>query len=419
MQPTSWGAHEVDGDIPPYFFNQIRGKIGDIGEKSRKGTSFVFITDTHVKSNQMHSPKLIKYVLDKTNIHTVIWGGDAIMQYGGTIEEQWKVHLRFDSIFNKTCNFYKVRGNHDFSILSKKNGFPDKLLLSNEEAARLLLRNCPSDLHRNVRDSGACYYFFDNKDNKVRFIILDTTDSVPSKVRSWGNVPSVHDSQLQWIADSAVSTTPEGYDLIFVSHIPIPNKNSNKKSALRKLKLLIDEICSYSSGKIGNVKYDFTKLKDVKVLLCLAGHIHKDSEKYVNGILYLTTANDGKWKSKKSGVKRKMGSVSEQCFDCFCISKDKRIVHAYRIGFGKDRHFHVEPVKLSINKEKKINFILKGPVKLVDLNVTEKSKTKSTILNEFVSLDNEGYMKGLKKGSTTVVVQDTKGNKEFFNVIVQ
>ena len=403
ISPISWGVNDVVGDIPSYFFYQLKEKTDIIKKKNRQGASFVFITDTHVKSNEMHSPQLIKYVLDNTDIHTVIWGGDAIMQYGGTVEVQWNVQLRFDSILNKSCNLYKVRGNHDFSILSKDGSID--MLFSNKESAKLLFANPPSGIHRNINDPGGCYYYFDDNNNKLRFIIFDTTDSVPSKNRSWGNIPYVHDSQLQWIVDSAVSTTRRGYDMVFVSHIPLP-KDTTKKTELWKLKRLVDGINSYSSGMIGNVKYDFTKLKETKVLMCVAGHIHRDSEKYVDGVLYLTTANDGKWNVKKKGndvPARKVGTVSEQCFDCFCISKDKKIVHTYRVGYGNDRHFHLEPLILSVNKEIKIKSMFDGSVSVKELNTSAKSKKKGKTSNGILSIDEEGGIKGIRKGNTTLV----------------
>ena len=412
---ASSSAQNVDGNIPSYFVDQISSKLGDIEKRSRNGLSFIFITDTHIKSNELHSPQLIKHVLDNTDIHTVIWGGDAMMQYGGPINNQWDIQLRFDSLLNMNSYIYKVRGNHDFSIMGKGKS-ADKLLLSNEEAAELLFMNSSPNVHRNLKDSSACYYFFDDKSNKVRFIIFDTTDSVPSKVVSFGNVPYVHDSQIQWIADSAVMTTPKGYGLIFVSHIPIPYTNATQYPILLKLRDLVNGICTKSSGIIGNIEYDFAKLEDVKVLMCIAGHIHGDSEHYVNGVLQFTTANDGKWNTssnkKSSTTKRKVGTVGEQCFDCICISKDKRLVHAYRIGYGKDRHFHLDSICLPINKSRKIKSLMKGSV-----NWTIQ-KNKQTVNSEVLSVES-GILKGIRKGRATLVARDKKGNKEYFNIVVQ
>ena len=407
-------VYSADRDIPPYFSAHISGKLDEIKKESRNGASFIFITDTHVRSNEMHSPQLIKYILDRTSIHTIIWGGDAIMQYGGPIEEQWKIQLCFDSVLNSN-NIYKVRGNHDFSILAKEK-MPYRLLYSNEETAELLLKNAPSNIHRDTNEPGACYYFFDDRPNKVRFVIFDTTDSVPNKARSWGNIPHVHDSQLQWVADSAISTTPVGYGLVFVSHIPIPKQYNDNDSTLWKLRQIIDGISSLSSGIIGHVRYDFTNLKNVKVLMCLSGHIHSDSAMFMDGVLNVTTANDGKWniknKKESGSLKRNVGTVTEQCFDCFCINSNRKIIHAYRIGYGYDRHFHLEPIILSVGKTKKIKSILKGTLSwTIRMNKRNDSFKPLSVKS--------GIVKGISEGSTTIVARDSKGNKEYFNITVQ
>lgn len=417
--PLSSGASGTDDNIPSYFVEQIEQKISEIKKIGGEGASFVFITDTHVMTNEMHSPRLIKTVLDSTNIETVIWGGDAISPKDQEIDESWGIQLRFDSVLNNSCHYYKVRGNHDFSIV-KNRKYPKGLSYSNEKAAELLLKNCPVGVNRNTNDPGACYYFFDDTPNKVRFIVFDTTDSVPSRDYGWGNIPFVRDTQLQWIADSAVSTTPKGYGLVIVSHIPISDKMKNERYAdLWKLRQFINDINSHTAGMIGNVKYDFTKLDDVKILMCIAGHIHEDSGKYLDDILHLTTANDGKWQdvtimnSKVS--KRKSNTVNEQCFDCVCISNDHKTVHAYRIGFGTDRHYHLDPVNLHLNKTQKLKTMLKGPVKWINLSAINKKNSSDDIL----LINTKGVIRGITKGNAKIVASDRYGNREFFNVIVQ
>ena len=421
MLPLSCGASGGDENFPSYFVDQIKKKISEIRKMSRQGASFIFITDTHVMANEMHSPRLIKNILDSTYIQTVIWGGDAINPKDQDIDNSWRMQLRFDSVFNNSYQIYKVRGNHEFSIVKNKK-YPNGLSYSNEKVSEYLLMNCPSNIHRNTNDSGACYYFFDDTPNKVRFIVFDTTDSVPSRDYGWGNIPFIHDTQLQWIADSAVSTTPKSYGLVIVSHIPFSMKKK-RYADLWKLRKFINDINSHTTGIIGNVKYDFTKLDDVKILMCIAGHIHEDSDKYLDGVLHLTTANDGKWQDvtiKNSKVsRRKSKTVNEQCFDCLCISNDHKIVHAYRIGYGTDRHYHLDPVNLTINKTKKMKTMLKGPVKWINLSVKGKNSNIESEPDEILFIDKSGIVRGIKKGSAKVVARDQNGNREFFNVVVQ
>lgn len=416
---ASYITEDKWSDIPSYFMHQLTSKVGEIRGKSGEGASFIFVTDTHVNANAMHSPQLIRWMLDHTNIHIVIWGGDAINSHGGEIEKQWNKQLQFDTILNKVCQYYKVRGNHDFSIM-KNREFPQGATFSNEKSAEYLFRNSPSNIHRNINDNSTCYYFSDDTLNKVRFIIFDSTDSVSDRVSTNGNVVGVHQAQLQWIADSAVSTTPSGYGLIFVSHIPIANN-----SKLQNVKQLINGVASHSSVKIGGVKYDFTKNKETRVLMCIAGHNHKDSQTYVNGVLHLTTASDGvlrNAKSRKASEEspRQPETVDEQCFDCVCVSKDKKLVRTYRIGYGTDRLFHLEPVYIYGTKKRRIKPVLKGVVRWSSSNIMDdRYKKGEQMSGDIIDIDKNGIIRGKRKGTSIVTVCDNKGNKEFFNIIVQ
>lgn len=413
-------CHSIAQDeIPKYFVKQLSEKINHIDEYSRKGASFVFITDTHVSSNQMKSPQLVRYVIDNSKIRNVIWGGDAIHYLKDDIEKQWKRQLAFDSVLNNACDYYKVRGNHDFTFFKSEKHFKG-LSLSNEETADLLLKNCPAKLHRNANEKGACYYYFDDNENKLRFIVLDTTDSVPNIATSDGNILGVHETQLRWLADSAISTTPKRFSLVIVSHVPIADKRIWFYPIYQNVRQLLDGVATRSSGLIGNVKYDFTHLSNVDVLMYIAGHAHYDSETYYNNVLHLTTASDVNWttiNSKQRNIKE--GTVDEQCFDCICINKRNKLVHAFRIGYGNDRHFHLAPNYLSVNKRKKLKTSMIKPVNWTIIDTDNVHLKKESKVNQFVEISNDGFVKGLKECSVVVVAKDRKGNKEFFNVIVK
>lgn len=412
----------TDYNIPTYFEKQLKEKIDVIRINSREGASFIFITDTHVISNKMQSPYLIRRILNNTSIKTVIWGGDAINSHSNDIDMQWKKQLVFDSVFNGACQLYKVRGNHDFSVLGNDN--TDGFSFSNKKSAEYLLKNIPSNVHRNFNDSEACYYYFDDEARRVRYIIFDSSDSVSNVANIHGNVTNMRDIQLQWIADSAIATTANGYGIIFISHIPITNWGYGKKAPLTKARKIIESIESHSKGMIGDVEYDFSKLGNVKVLMCIAGHIHEDSQTYINGIPYVTIANDGKIKKLKSrkieGKKqRRLGTLDEQCFDCFIINKEKSRIQTYRIGYGVDRLFNLKQIKIPIKKRKKLSSNLTGKKRWSSYNaIVNKYKNGRIVYNDIVNVDDNGYVVGLKKGEAVIVATDFKGNKEFYDISV-
>lgn len=136
----------------------------------------------------------------------------------------------------------------------------------------------------------------------------------------------VHVKQLDWIANIAIMTIPRGYDVIFVSHIPFVILSGKTVKPLSNVVELIEALNLKKSGNIGNVSYVFTEVGGVKILMCLSGHLHYDSQIYRNGVLYVTTAADAAYENYKMDpfVKdlsgRKRGTINEQCFDCFTIS---------------------------------------------------------------------------------------------------
>lgn len=282
---------QIDNQIPLYYHKQLSNKIESI--KTNKGCSFVFITDTHVSANVMLSPYLIREIVRATPVKNVIWGGDAIVAFGtnSSIDTQWKRQSLLDSLLLGIGHLYKIRGNHDYTI--RESRVSDLgITYSQPKTAQLLFENHPDGIVRNRKDLGGCYYYFDDKSARVRFVVFDTTDSVHGENIAWGTAYGVHDVQMKWIADSAIATTPKGYGLIFFSHVPFTDTTGARHMVLSNVKEIVDAAASQSSGRVGTVKYDFTKLDDVKVLMCLSGHNHQDMQTFRKGVVHMVTACD-------------------------------------------------------------------------------------------------------------------------------
>ena len=416
-----------DDEVPSFFINVLDEKVKQINSERTSSESFIFITDTHVAANSLGSLQLIKYIIENTRISKVIWGGDAICAYGkdSDIEAQWKKQVLFDSLVSTVGQLYKLRGNHDFTI--KESSSSNKgVTYSQQKTAQLLFENHPDDIVRNEADPGACYYCFDDKTHHVRFVAFDTTDSVKGENVAWGTVYGVHDVQLRWIADSAIATTPKGYGLIFLSHVPFTDTTGARHEVLSNVRELVDAAALKTSGKSGSVNYDFTKLKDVNVLMCLSGHNHQDMQTFRNGVVHMVTASDAAYNDYKADpfVKdlsgRKKGTINELCFDCVTINKKKRVIKTYRIGIGGDRVFHTKPISCKIGKRKRLNTSFHGNVEWYSYNASgNKYDGKWTLFDDVVSVDSQGYVTCWKSGEAVVLAIDEKGNKEFYNIIVK
>ncbi len=413
--------------IPSYYVDMLSEKESAINSDGNNVASFIFITDTHVQTNRMQAPMLIQHLLEHTILKNVIWGGDAIGAYGTAddIETQWKKHVLYDSLINRSGYLYKIRGNHDFTI--KESSQSNKgVTYSQQKTAQLLLEGHPQNIVLNSADDGACYYYFDDNDNQLRFIVFDTTDSVREGNVAWGTILGVQDTQLQWIADSAITTTPKGYGLIFLSHVPFTDTTGARHAELSNVREIVDAAALKTKGEIGNVKYDFTKLKDVRVLMCLSGHNHHDMQTFRNGVVHMVTACDAAYNDYKadpfvrnmSGMK--MGTAYEQCFDCITIKKKKGIIKTYRIGIGGNRVFHTKPLSYRIGKRKRLKTSLRGHVEWYSYNASgNKYNGKWTLFNDVVSVDRAGNIIFEKRGKSVVFAIDDKGNKEFYNIEVK
>lgn len=407
-------------------FGQIKDKVDLINKTDIEGGSFIFITDTHVTSNCLNSPQQIKYILQNTPIDKVIWGGDAISAYGNNIEQQWEWHCNaFDANIKGFGDFYKVRGNHDFTIRYSEGSEGGKTL-SQHQTFQYLFEDAPYNIVRNLNDPDGCYYYFDDDNSKVRFIILDTNDSVTEGNVPWGLINEVHDIQLEWITNIAIASIPNNYCIVFVSHNPITDTTSADNNTYTNVLQLVNAVNAKGTGNIGSVNYNFSSLENVKVILYLSGHMHHDLQTYKNGVLHVVTASDAAYGDYQadSFVVDKSGrnGANAQCFDCVCINKDKDNISFIRFGVGGNRYFHLQPIRLKIGEERLINTTQEGKeITWYSYNSSGNSYSDGVwnLNNTVIVVDNYGVVKGQQRGDAVVLNMNEKGDKEFYNIIVE
>lgn len=114
--------------IPDYYYadDYLPNKIDEIKKACSvlHGVTFAFITDVHFKANQKQSKKLLRKVLDETNVPFVICGGDIVYLLG-TEEELYEQITDFNEF--KSCigkdRLFCTRGNHDLYNGERENLF--------------------------------------------------------------------------------------------------------------------------------------------------------------------------------------------------------------------------------------------------------------------------------------------------------
>lgn len=405
---------------------QVIDKVDLVNKTDIDGGSFIFITDTHGTSNCWNSPQQIRYILQNTPIDKVIWGGDAISAYGDNIEQQWEWHCNtFDANLKGCGNLYKVRGNHDFTIRTSENSDEGRTL-SQHQTFQYLFKDAPAGIVKNAEDPDGCYYYFEDDKSKIRYIIIDTDDSVSEGNVPWGVWNGVHDVQLNWIANTAILNTPDNYGIIIVSHIPITDTTTQYFSTYKNLLQVVNAVNSKSAGIIGPVSYDFSALSNVRVLLYLSGHQHHDMQTYQNGVLHVVTACDTAYSDYLSDpfVVDKSGryGANAQCFDGVCIDKNKENISFIRFGVGGNRFFHLQPVRLKVGEEALLNISQKGDVftwHSYNSSGNSYANWVWALNNIIVSIDNQGVVKGVAPGEAVVLNMNEKGDKELYNLIVE
>ncbi len=114
--------------IPDYYYadDYLPNKIDEIKKACSvlHGVTFAFLTDVHFKANQKQSKKLLRKVLDETNVPFVLCGGDIVYLLG-TEEELYEQITDFNEF--KSCigkdRLFCTRGNHDLYNGERENLF--------------------------------------------------------------------------------------------------------------------------------------------------------------------------------------------------------------------------------------------------------------------------------------------------------
>ncbi|MCQ2211193.1 MAG: metallophosphoesterase [Paludibacteraceae bacterium] len=331
------------------YLSNVEGKIQNSGADKL----FLFFTDTHVFENEGETSYVIKSLLKNTSFENVVWGGDAITAYGKSIEDQWKTQIvDFDTI-RTYGKLYCLRGNHDFTIKnSKTNGFT----YSQKKTAKLIFEQCNSSIIRNTQEETGCYYYFDDDEHKIRYVVWDTNDSQAYEDKAWGLLNQVSTKQLSWLVNEAILSTPKSYSIIMLSHIGIVSATNPNCVDLAVVKSVVEAVQSKSKWSSNGIACDFSQLNEgVRILMCLSGHTHQDLQTCSNGIWHITSASDAFYSDYQKALivppmkKRSRESVTEHVVDCVMLNRSLNQIIFNRVGVGVNRIFNLTPIVMKVN----------------------------------------------------------------------
>lgn len=333
----------TDTELPGYYHasNYIDSKVDKINSNSSitSGVNFAYITDTHYGDNAGQSGNLLKYIKENTAISTVVFGGDIVRSYG-TKANAWDDVKMYTNLVDNIGIIYGTKGNHDITIrasASETTGWT---------APQSAIYNILNRKNERLIDNGInnkSYYYFDNKIQKVRFIVLDQYEDVQSgETTYWGTKSKFSQEQLDWLINKALNI--DGYTLVVFTHSPSDNAMqyySPYLDVVQKLLVAVNnkQHFTYNQNEL-TADVDFSNTTNT-IACHLSGHAHIDETHVDNGVLSIGVLCDAAYNDdpQYKDKPRTKGTINEQAFDIVSIDTFKRTVKLVRIGQGNDREF--------------------------------------------------------------------------------
>ena len=421
MSLADWRAFAAEEGLPAYYGDYLAGLAQRVRERAAMGRdAFWFITDPHVPSNRKMSGRVLAKLIAETGVKKVICGGDIPEAFGGqkSVERSMAEFRQYwiDPIEAAGGRFYLAKGNHDFTIresMETQNGFT---VDGRAAAAYILGTKAAKEVVKNDVDPECAYYYFDEPAAKLRYVVVDTTDSISPTRKYWAVEYGVHARQLDWLRAKAFGTLPKGWSAVVVNHIPVTTIVSNEGTAklFADVRALLEAHAS-------------------EIVMDLSGHEHRESQTYQKGVWHVTEPCDAAYGDYIKGSLpwcpnlpwKKAGTVYENTFDAVVIGKDARIDFV-RVGGGANRTLMRNVMHVKVGETVRFTTSL-GAVKWgcydadrVSFRPDPDNKWNRLLEyhSDFATIDAQGVLTGRKPGESVVVALAPDGRKELFPVAV-
>ena len=344
LADRDWVGNKITTDeIPDYYFDddylpdRIDTIISNNASIGMNNDSFIFFTDPHTwrdgdvtaPQNGLQQVKLIRYIIDHTNINHVVCGGD--MTNGDYMTQTQELELLkatrtfFDPIWDK---MHMVIGNHEWNKPGSDS--PEANLLTMNQIYPLLLKDKEKDYGSFDETSGS--YWVDNTFQKIRYFFLGCNNG--------GNIDR---AEAAWFA-TQLGQVPSGYTVFVISHIGLSVSNSAPYETIYMGRFsdiagLLDAAkahTTFTGTQYSNpITADYTNL-NVTVAGVISGHKHRDLEMYTTGGIPIigVTRDKGVVSGDTNLFKtvRALGTIGEQAIDVVQIDVTNRKIYVTRIG---------------------------------------------------------------------------------------
>lgn len=326
-------------EIPAYYFENgyLESKIEKIKQNidsADSGVTFPYLTDGHWRDNGKMSFPLIKHIGEQVKFPFTVYGGDNIFAFG-TKDSAMEEADYYLQAMRDYGTVYGVKGNHDITI---RNGWHDHggYTATQQEIYDYTTRPI-ANLMKGVE--GECYYYWDDKKEDVRYIVLDLFENINTSI-SWGVNYGFSQKQANWLVQKALKCKDK--TLVVFTHAPIDPKlgGAEMMKFLHELFISVQNGEKFTHNEGVNIKADFTKSNNT-VACIISGHTHRDESNFERGVLSISTICDAWYNDdpKFKHLPRQRNTINEQAFDIMTINTATKRIHAVRIGQGEDREW--------------------------------------------------------------------------------
>lgn len=439
---------EVAEPLGAYWKPHLESVSARVNELARKTVDgFWFITDLHISSNRRQSGKVLAALAGHTSLGKVVCGGDLPEAFAARFDtdkagvdfalDSYRLFWR-ESIEAAGMMLFTAKGNHDYTIRHSSKS-TEGFTYSGREARDFIMssKGCASAV-TNLEDPEACYYYYDNSQAKIRYVIADTTDSIDGKATFWAVRSGMHEKQLIWLADQAISTLPAGWSAVVAHHIPITGcvGTEGEKNTFASFRNLLEAYQNRGRTTLCGKSYDFASAKG-RILLDITGHHHGECQTFQKGILHVSEPCDAAYgdyilRSKPwcgDLPKKEKGTIYEQTFDAVQLDPAHDLVYFTRVGGGQNRVIHTNARVIKVGQQ--ISF---APTHVAgtltwgcyDADRVEyvsvpgrKFQRNIKYFNTFATIAETGILTALAPGEVMVMARDTHLDKEIFPVRIE
>lgn len=314
--PNYWASHLTErGQV----ILAERLKVGNHGDY------FSFFTDYHYQSNARHAAAILKQVKHDHRIDTHFFGGDV---FDSTTNADAKMLM---GVFAKDFDglgLLPALGNHEVELYNSSYVDPTE-----SEVYALLFKQL--EARANVTLDPNLYYTYDNRPQKIRYIVLNTHNDVSNTF--------VNDTaQVNWFV-ARLTELEEGWNVVVLFHRYYDGVNASTGAhnvspdgaLIASLLNALNTRSTYTSAKY---TFNFATAK-AGVVAIISGHTHRDySETAASGFPIIATRCDA-YRGASQEITRTLGDITEHAIDLFFVDTTARTIKTVRLGAGEDRAF--------------------------------------------------------------------------------